>query len=91
MSTTKSKREIIGIPHGTRLHAIVLIPPSDSDKLYERGGETHVWTACKQRGPDYSKWQGTYLRIENNGRITRVTVDDNYTVDDEFVIKEADR
>lgn len=84
------KREIIGIPSGTRLQAVVLIPPSDIDKLYDRSGETHIWIACKQRGPDYSKWQGTYLRVEPNGRVTRVTVDDNNTCDDEFVIKEAD-
>lgn len=76
----RSKREIIGVPNGTRLQAVVLV---------EDG--THIWIACKQRGPDYSKWQGTYLYVQNNGRVTRVTVDDNYTVDDEFVIKEADR
>lgn len=70
------KPEIIGIPYGTRLQALVLI-----------GDETHVWIACKSRGSDYSKWQGTYLRIKSDGSITRVTIDDAYTVDDEFVIK----
>jgi hypothetical protein len=70
---------IIGIPYGTRLLSVVLV-----------GGETHLWTAVKCRGP-YEKWQGTYLRIENNGRVTRVTKDDAYTVDDEFVIKENGR
>ena len=74
------KPTIIGIPHGTRLQAVVLC-----------NNEIHAWVACKQRGPDYSKWQGTYLKIEYNGRVTRVTVDDNYDVDDEFVIKEKDK
>lgn len=70
------KREIIGIPHGTRLNALVMLE-----------NEIHVWIACKQRGPDYSKWQGTYLRIEHNGRITRIT-NDGSRDDEEFVVKE---
>ena len=72
-----TKADIIGIPYGTRLQALVLVD-----------GETHVWIACKKRGPDYSKWQGTYLRIEPSGRVTRVTNDDAYTCTDEFIIKE---
>ena len=70
--------DIIGIPHGTRLHAIVMC-----------GGETHVWIACKQRGPDYAKWQGTYLRIKSNGEITRITNDGNYVDDASFVVRPA--
>lgn len=74
------KREIVGVPNGTRLQALVLVDDG-----------VHIWTACRQRGPDYTKWQGTYLYVKHDGSITRVTVDDNYTVDDEFVIKEKDR
>ena len=70
--------EIIGIPLGTRLHALVV-----------HGDEIHVWIALKARLRDYDKWQGTYLRIEPNKRITRVTRDESYMCDDEFVIKEA--
>lgn len=70
---------IIGIPLGTRLSSVVLV-----------GGEVHVWIALKKRVPVYSDWQGTYLRIETNGRVTRVTNDDVYTTTDEFIIKEAD-
>lgn len=73
------KTDIIGIPLGTRLHAVVL-----------HGGCVHVWIALKSRAKDYSQWQGTYLNIEPNGRVTRVTRDDAYTCDDEFVVKEAD-
>ena len=71
--------DIIGIPYGTRLQALVL-----------HNDEVHVWIACKQRGPDYSKWQGTFLRIEANGRITRVT-NDGSRDDDEFVVKEKNK
>lgn len=70
---------IIGIPLGTRLSSVVLV-----------GGEVHIWIALKKREKDYSRWQGTYLRVEQSGRVTRVTQDDNYTTDDEFVIKERD-
>lgn len=73
------KPSIIGIPLGTRLSQVVLA-----------GGEVHVWIAIKNRGNSYDDWQGTYLRIETNGCVTRVTRDDNYTVDDVFVIKEKD-
>lgn len=69
---------MIGIPAGTRLQGLVVF-----------GGEVHVWIAVKCRGP-YAEWQGTYIRIEPNGRITRVRRDDAYDMDDEFVIKEAD-
>ena len=68
---------IIGIPLGTRLSQVVLA-----------GDEVHVWIAIKCRGNNYDDWQGTYLRIEANKRVTRITRDDAYTVDDEFVIKE---
>lgn len=70
---------IIGIPLGTRLSQVVLV-----------GDEVHVWIAIKNRGKDYSLWQGTYLRIESNKRVTRVTKDDAYQCDDEFIIKEGD-
>lgn len=72
---------VIGIPLGTRLQQLVLV-----------GGETHVWIAVKNTHLLYEKWQGTYLRIEPNGRVTRVTRDDALVDDPEpFVIKDADR
>ena len=71
--------DIIGIPLGTRLASIVLVR-----------GETHVWIALKKREPDYTRWQGTYLRIEPTGRVTRVTQDDENPVDDTFLIKKGD-
>lgn len=49
-----------------------------------------MWIAVKCRGKDYADWQGTYLRVEQSGRVTRVRKDDAYDTDDEFVIKEAD-
>jgi hypothetical protein len=70
---------VIGIPLGTRLSSVVLV-----------GGETHVWIALKKRVPKYTDWEGTYLRIEPNGRVTRVTVGPDVPVDDEFIIKEKD-
>lgn len=76
----QDKPAIVGIPLGTRLQSVVLV-----------GGEVHIWIAVKLRDPDYSKWQGTYLRIETSGRVTRVTNDDAYTTTDEFVIKEKDK
>lgn len=50
----------------------------------------HVWIALKSRAKDYAQWQGTYLNIEPTGKVTRITRDDAYTCDDEFVVKEAD-
>lgn len=76
MKSPKSTAAIIDIPYGTRLASVVLVR-----------GEVHVWIALKSKGPEYNKWQGTYLRIEESGRVTRVTQDDNYTTDDEFLIK----
>lgn len=71
--------DIITVPPGTRLNAVVL-----------HDGETHVWIAVAKRDEDYRQWQGTYLRIERTGRVTRVTVDNNYDTDMEFVIREGD-
>lgn len=71
--------DIITVPLGTRLNAVVL-----------HGDEVHVWIAIGQRDEDYNQWRGTYLRVERSGRVTRVTVDDHYATDDEFVIREGD-
>lgn len=68
---------IIGIPLGTRLSSVVLA-----------GDEVHIWIALKNRSREYQDWEGTFLRVESSGRVTRVTKDSAYTVDDEFVIKE---
>ncbi len=73
--------DIIDIPLGTRLQRIVL-----------KDGEVHVWIAIRFAPPaHYDQWQGTYLRIEPNGRVMRITVDDNNVLDDEFIIKDADK
>lgn len=69
--------DVIGIPLGTRLASVVLVR-----------GEVHIWIAVKCRGANYDNWQGTYLRIEQSGRVTRVRRDNAYDTDDEFVIKE---
>ncbi len=75
MSTNSN---IVGIPLGTRLHAIVI------------GADyCDVWIALKKRGPDVSAYQGTYLRCYHNGRVTRVTRDDNYEHDDEMEVRPA--
>lgn len=73
------KPEIIGIPHGTRLVRIVLV-----------NGETHIWTALGYAQGDYSQWVGTYLRVEPNGRVSRVTRERFDTDVPDFVIKERD-
>lgn len=74
-----SKPDIIGVPYGARLEQVV---------LYH--GEVHVWMAIKCRPDKYEDWQGTYLRIERNGRVTRVTQDDAYDYDQEFLIKKGE-
>lgn len=70
----------VAIPLGTRLTALVL-----------KDDEVHVWIATKDKSVPYEQWQGTFIRIERSGRITRVTVDDALpNGEDEFVIKEAE-
>lgn len=72
--------EPIGIPLGTRLQQLVIVADA-----------VHVWIACKNTHLDYSKWQGTYLCCEHNGRVTRVTRDDALRDDPEpFIIKDKD-
>lgn len=66
------------MPLGSRIHAIVL-----------HGQEVHVWIATASRDDDYSKWRGTFIKIEPDGRVTRVTVDEDVW-DEEFVIREGD-
>lgn len=70
----------IGIPLGTRLIALTM-----------HNGCIHIWTAIRCRPLDYSKWQGTYLQIEPDGCVTRVTRDTAHEPDYmELVIKESD-
>lgn len=64
-SSSNSNPVIIDVLQGTRLVAIVLVD-----------GETHIWTATKNRGANYKKWQGTFLRVYHNGLIVRTTIDD---------------
>lgn len=77
-SPMSSTHDVIGIPLGTRLQSVVLV-----------GGEVHIWMAVKCRGKDYADWQGSYMRVEPNGRVSIIRKDDAYDVDEEFVIKEA--
>lgn len=67
------------MPYGTRCHAIALVDD-----------EVHVWIALNtQRSDDYSKWQGTFLRIDRRGNVSRVTVDDELDYDPEFIVREG--
>lgn len=60
------KDNLIGIPHGTRLEAIIVAD-----------GYTDIWIAIKCRDPDYSKWQGTFISINHrDGTADRITIDD---------------
>lgn len=77
MTSGEDDHTIIGIPLGTRLHALVLC-----------GAETHVWIALKNRHDEYEKWQGTYLCVEPNGQVTRITRDEH--TEDAFIIKPPD-
>jgi hypothetical protein len=74
------RTDVIGIPRGTRLEAVVRF-----------GEHWHIWIACKSRGEQYIKWQGTFLDCAPDGSVTRVTRDDAYAVDPEpFEIKGPD-
>jgi hypothetical protein len=71
--------EVINMPWGTRLYAVVT-----------HGDEVHVWIAVARRSENYDEWRGTFINFERNGRVTRVTVDDNYPTDDIMVIREGE-
>lgn len=74
-------QKIVGIPLGTRLHQIVLCDD----------GATHVWIAIKARAHEYKDWQGTYICINRDGSVFRITRDDALPIDPEpFMIKDAD-
>lgn len=71
--------ELIAIPLGTRLTAVALVE-----------GEVHVWMATRDKSLPYERWEGTYLRIEPNERVTRVTYDtQNVQELDELEVKPA--
>lgn len=57
-------QELIGIPKGTRLQAIIT-------------AETYVdiWTAVKDMSVPITKWEGTFLRIHHNQKVERITDD----------------
>lgn len=70
----------IAIPLGTRLTGLAITDD----------GEVHVWIANKDKSVPYEQWQGTFLRIDQRGNVTRVTVDDALPQhEDEFVIREV--
>lgn len=74
--------DIISVPFGTRLTGLALTPE----------GEVHVWVANKDRSINYEHWEGTFIRIEPNGRVTRVTRESGITSEiPELVIREPDR
>lgn len=72
-------KQIIAIPLGTRLSALVINADS-----------CDVWIALKQRGPDVSAYQGTFLRVYHNGKVERITRDNSYDVDDIMIVRPAD-
>lgn len=81
-STVADNYDIVAIPLGTRLTGLAV---GDN-------GEVHVWIANKDKSLPYSEWEGTFLRIELSGRITRVTRDTSNTPDyDELEIRSGDR
>ena len=59
-------RDRIGLPIGTRLAA-----------LFRGRGCWHVWTAVRDQSLPYSQWQGTYLSLQDDGSIDRVTIYDD--------------
>lgn len=73
-----SDADLIAIPLGTRLTGLVVT----------HDNEVHVWIANKDKSVPYEQWQGTFIRVEPTGRITRVTIDTAIEGgEDEFVIK----
>lgn len=68
----------IGVPLKTPLCA-----------LFRARGCWHVWTAVRDYQQPYSKWEGTYICLYDDGRTQRVTVyDDGH--EDTMEIKRAD-
>lgn len=59
-------RDRIGIPPRTPLSALFRV---------ESGW--HVWIAVRDQQQPYSKWQGTYLHLHDDGQIDRITVYDD--------------
>lgn len=66
---TNKSIDIITVPLGTRLTGLALTTE----------GEVHVWIANKDRSVNYEHWEGTFIRIEPNGRVTRVTREQGIT------------
>lgn len=56
--------DLIGIPKGTRLQAVV------TAHMY-----TDIWTAVKNMSVPVAEWEGTFLRVHNNGLVERITND----------------
>lgn len=72
--------ELIAIPLGTRLTGLAV---TDT-------GEVHVWFANRDKSVPYEEWEGSFLRIEPSGRITRVTIDRQIeNGEDELTIRPA--
>lgn len=80
MSKENNKFSPIIVPLGTRLTGLAI---GDD-------GEVHVWVANKDKTVPYNEWEGTFIRIEPSGRVTRVTKDSANIIDyDELVIKDG--
>lgn len=80
MSSDTNRFDPIIVPLGARLTGLAV----------GNNGEVHIWLANKDKSVPYEQWEGTYLRIEPSGRITRVTKDTSNTTDyDELVIKDG--
>jgi hypothetical protein len=75
-----SDTDLIAIPLGTRLTGLAVA----------HNGEVHIWIANKDKSVPYEQWQGTFIRVEPSGRISRVTIDTAIEGgEDELVIKKS--
>ena len=82
VTTSDTAFDIVAIPLGTRLTGLAV----------GNNGEVHVWIGNKDKSLPYEQWEGTFLRIEPSGRITRVTKDTSNTPDyDELEIRNGVR
>lgn len=74
--------QLIGIPPGTRLCAIVRTTYNN-----QRGWQ--CWLGIQNMQANPSKWRGTFLFCADDGSVTRVQNDGMY--EDEFIIKGPDK
>lgn len=61
----------VGIPPRTPLVALFEVQDAFNDTAW------HLWIAVRDPQAPYSQWQGTYLALDRDGGITRVTIYDD--------------